>query len=129
ASLRERFAAILADPPELQWGNLGLEIDPYSYTVTCTATEEGLLSDEQAADVFQDREQVCAEAEVEDQQTEILLEGFGYDEVLEQVFLSWLADCWAHAGGLNAPFPAEAFFHGYHLDRFDLRRREWTRIV
>jgi hypothetical protein len=120
--LEERFAAILADPPELEWGSLGLEIDPYSYGVIDTAREETLLSDEQTEAVFSDRDQVCAEAEADE-------ESFDYDEVLAEVFLNWLADCWARAGGLNAPFPAEAFFHGYHLHRFDLRKREWSHIV
>jgi hypothetical protein len=45
-----------------------------------------------------------------------------------EVFMNWLADCWEQAGGLNARYPAEAFFHGYHLDRFDLRSRQWYRL-
>src|SRR5262249_29142873 len=119
--LQERVAALLADPPELEWGNLGLEIDPFSYRLTNTDSEEELLSEEEMASVFYDSEGVCAEADVD-------VESFNYDQVLAEVFLSWLADCWAQAGGLNVPFPAEAFFHGYHHNRFDLRQREWLRI-
>jgi hypothetical protein len=120
--LQERFAALLADPPELEWGNLGLEIDPFSYRLTNTDSEDELLTEEQTESVFYDSAGVCAEAEANE-------EDFDYLEVLAEVFLNWLADCWAQAGGLNVPFPAEAFFHGYHLDRFDLRQREWLRFT
>jgi len=57
------------------------------------------------------------------------VEELNYDELLSEEFLNWLADCWQAVGGNDLPYPGEAFFHDYHLERFDFRSRHWSRLV
>jgi hypothetical protein len=121
AAVKERFAGIVADPPQPEWGVLQFEVDPFSWGIHFVEDGEGVLSDDQTEHFF-DAASVCAEAGITD-------EDFDYYPVLEPLALDWLADCWHEAGGCNVPYPAEAFFHGYHLDRFDFRSRQWSRLA
>jgi hypothetical protein len=115
--VRDEMAVIVADPPEPEWGTLAFEIDPFFYGITQVDVEEVVLSDEQAA-VFLYDDPVCAEAGVDPEEVP-------YEELLSEEVLNWLADCWHSVGGSDLPYPGEAFFHGYHLDRFDFRSRQW----
>jgi hypothetical protein len=37
----------------------------------------------------------------------------------------WFAECWEAVGGPARFSPAFLFFHGYHLQQYDLERRCW----
>jgi hypothetical protein len=111
-----RLSAFTADPPEPPDGVFYFEVCPYFYGVTDVHGDEVLAEDQVEALVYGD--EVLEEAGVQD-------EDFNYDRVLADEFMNWLAGCWERAGGLNLPYQAEAFFHGYHQRRFDFRTRSW----
>jgi hypothetical protein len=116
AEAEARLAEFVSDPPEPEWGVFDFEVCPYFYGVTDTDGDEILADDQVEAVVYAG--EVFEEAGVEDEE-------FDYDKVLAEEFLNCLADCWERAGGLNLPYRSEAFFHGYHQDRFDFRKRAW----
>jgi hypothetical protein len=118
--VRAEFTSILAAPPDMEWGSLDFEVCPFFYRTVMVAEEREVLSDKVMEDVA-DYGAIAREAGVTD-------EDFNYDEAFAEEFLGWLADCWEAAGGVSAPYPVQAFFHGYHLDRFSLKQRLWSRL-
>jgi hypothetical protein len=90
------------------------EIDPFSFRLTFTASEEDLLPDDWLDEATPDQWFVRA--------GDVL---GGFDELVAERMTAWIADAWASAGGPARFSPAFIFFHGYHQNLYDLEQRRW----
>jgi hypothetical protein len=118
--LRGALKEALDEPPVGPGEPLTFEVCPYFFGTTLAEAERTVLPAELVEEIVLG-ESVCREAGVE-------VEEYDYDGALSAAFLGWLADGWQEAGGDQSGHPGEAFFHGYHLDRFDLAARAWRRV-
>ena len=119
AANRERLQAALrselARPIHLPEGRrLQFEIDPFFFGISSCATEEPLLSDDWLENALPDDWFERAEAAAG-----------GWNEMISAELCPWFADCWEAVNGPASFSPAFLFFHGYHLDQYDLERRRW----
>jgi hypothetical protein len=112
AGLRAELARPVTLEPD-RW--LQFEADPWSWGITCCATEEPVfdgdrLSDELPADWFNGAEEA----------------GVNWDALLSEEVCPWFAECWQSVGGPAQFSPAFLFLHGYHHRQYDLERRCWV---
>jgi hypothetical protein len=105
----------LARPINLDDGRrLQFEIDPFFFGISSCATEEALLS----ADWLN-------EALPEDWFERADTLAGGWNEMISQELCPWFVECWQAVDGPARFSPAFLFFHGYHLQQFDLGRGRW----
>jgi len=114
--LCDGLRAELARPFTLGPGRrLQFEADPWSWGITCCATEEPVfdrdrLSDDLPGDWFERAEEA----------------GVNWDAMLADEVCPWFAECWQSAGGPVRFSPAFLFLHGYHDRQYDLECRCWV---
>jgi hypothetical protein len=113
--LRDAIRADLTRPIRLDEGRRRqFEIDPFFFDISSCATDEALLSDNWLDDALPEAWFERAEA----------AEG-GWNEMISAELCPWFAECWEAVGGPARFSPAFLFFHGYHLEQFDLESRRW----
>jgi hypothetical protein len=110
--LRDALRADLARPIDLDEGrHLQFEIDPF-FGISSCATEEAILSDDWLDEALPKDWFERAEA----------LAG-GWNEMISQELCPWFAECWKAVDSPTRFSPAFLFFHGHHLQQFDLEHR------
>ena len=112
--LQDALRADLARPIHLSEARrLQFEVDPFFFGISSCETEEPILSDwlEKALpDDWFERAEAAAG---------------GWNEMISAELCPWFAACWEAVGGPAKFSPAYLFFHGYHLNQYDLERRRW----
>ena len=114
--LRDAIRQDLARPIHLDGGRcLQFEVDPFFFGISSCATEEPILSSEWLDDVLPNDWFERAEVAMG-----------GWNEMISAELCPWFAESWAAVGGPARFTPAFLFFHGHHLEQYDLERRFWV---